>query len=216
MADKKPAKGGGGTNNSALELLVFGALALVVLTWLSSYLKLFFDPIGFLLGIRNYFAPWFLHNIWWVEVVSALISAILLYSTISMMRRTHYSTLKREQVMEYLAKEKVPHHRSLKLWNQIRRRLDSENQNDLRLAILECDHLLNEILKMSGYLGRMDEKLKLLDPSQLSNIEDVKRAHALRDKIAQDPTYAITQEEARAAADIYGQAFKEFNLIRED
>lgn len=217
MAEFKKPKtgggGGGGGNNSALELLVFGVLAAVLLTYFRGFLQPILKPAEFLMSVRNYFAPWLSRNLWWLEIVSVILSAFFLWGIIHIIRVTNYLNLKKEQFLERFGKEYVSRRRSLVAWKQIQKRLGSSEQNDWKLAILEADHILNEILKMSGYLGRMDDKLKLLEPAQLKNIEDVRRAHIIHDKIKTTPSFVITQEEAKDVLSVYEQSFTELGLI---
>lgn len=217
MADfKKPKPGGGGGSNTALELLVFGALAAVILTYFKGILQPILKPVDFLLGIRNYFSPWFSNNLWWLEIVSVIFSAIFLWGIIHITRATNYINIKKEQFLEPFGKDYVSRRRSLIAWENIQKRLKSADQNGWKTAILEADHILNEILKMSGYLGKLSDQLKILTADQLKNIEDVERAHAIHDKIKNDPSFVITQEEAREVIAVYGQSFKELGLISQD
>lgn len=217
MADfKKPKSGGGGGSNSALELLVFGALAAVILTYFRGILQPIVQPVNFLMELRSYFAPWFSNNLWWLETVSIILSAIFLWGTIHIILATNYINMKKEQFLESLGKDYVSRRRSLIAWKNILKRLNSEDQNNWKLAILECDHILNQILKMSGYLGRLSDQLDLLTEEQLKNIEEIRRAHAIADKIKNTPSFLLTQDEAGEVVMVYKQAFIELNLIREE
>ncbi len=221
MAEKKPFKkpsggGGGGGNNTALELLVFGALAAVLLTYFRENFMPLIRPIEFLMEMRIYFTPWFTENLWWIQVVSIIASALFLWGTIHILRANHYLAMKKEQFLEAFGGDYVSRRRTLIIWKQIQKRLQLPDQNEWKKAILEADHILNEILKMAGYLGKMDDKLELLTDAQLSNIENVRRAHMVRDKIQNDPSFIITMEEALEVVGVYEQSFKELNLIREE
>ena len=99
---------------------------------------------------------------------------------------------------------------------QIQMRLQLSEQNQWKLAILEADHILNEILKMSGYLGaKLEDKLDLISEAQLSNVEEISNVHKIRDKISADPSFAVSQEEAREIIDVYKKSFIELNLLQE-
>lgn len=216
MADfKKPKPGGGGGGNSSLELIVFGLLAIAIFYSFTGLVSPIFNPVGLLSGVRQYFSPIINENLWWLKIVSVIFSALFLWGIIHIIRKTNYLVIKREQYMEILGKDYLSRDRTLRAWKQILERLNSEDANNWRLAILEADHILNEILKMSGYLGSMDEKLPKLEAEQLSNIEDVKRAHAIRDKISNDPAFPITKEEAADVIRVYEASFRELNLLRD-
>jgi len=166
--------------------------------------------------IRDFFGGYLEPNLWWLEIVSLLLSALFLWGIVYIINKTNYLETKREQFLDVLGGGRVSRRRSLRAWKQIQKRMESEEQSQWKLAILEADHILDEILKMSGYLGiRMEEKLELITPAQLANVDDVKNAHVVRDRIAKDPTYEITHEEAKEVISIYQQSFKELNLIRE-
>jgi len=218
MADPKKGKGGGGGggNNSALELLIFGVLAMVIFTYFKGLLQPVLNPVGFLMEARNYFAPWFFNNLWWMQIVSIILSALFLWGIIHIIIATNYINLKKEQFLEPLGKDYVSRRRSLTAWKNIQKRLNSEDQNDWKLAIFEADHILSEILKMSGYLGKLSDQLKMLTEEQLKNIEDVSRAHAIAVKIKNDPSFMLNQDEAREIIAVYGQSFRDLNLIREE
>lgn len=215
MADpKKPSGGGGGGDSSGIVIAIDFLILLVIITTVASNI---FD-IGIaniLFSIRQYFAPIISANLWWLEVVAVILSALFLWGIVYIISATNYLAIKREQYLEVLGKDYLSRDRSLRAWRQIMARLESEDSNQWRLAVLECDHILNEILKMSGYLGKMDEKLPKLEKEQLPNIEDVRRAHIIRDKIARDPAFPITKEEAIEVAKIYEQSFRDLNLLRD-
>ncbi|MBU6141927.1 hypothetical protein KGO95_02290 [Patescibacteria group bacterium] len=216
MADRKPKPGGGGSNNSALELIVFGGLALVILTYFSGILEPFVQPVVFLEGIRAYFAPWFSENLWWLEVVAVLLSALFLWGIISISHDTQYMNLKTEQFLDTLGKDHVSRRRSLIAWKEIQKRMRAQDQNEWKKAILVADRILHEILKMSGYIGSMKDVLADLTDAQLKNIEDVRRAHAIAVKVQSDLSYELSEAEAREAIGVYEQSFKELNLLSPD
>jgi len=216
MADfKKPKSGGGGGNNSSLELLVFGMLAISIFYFFTGLVSPIFNPVGILFEVRQYFSPIIHENLWWLEILAIAFSILFLWGTAYIINRTNYLSIKREQYLEVFGKDHLSRDRSLRAWKQILEKLNSEDTNNWRMAILESDHILNEILKMSGYLGKMDDKLPKLTAEQLANIEDVRRAHVVRDKIYRDPSFLITREEAIEVVKIYEQSFRELNLIRD-
>ncbi len=215
MADfKKPKPGGGGPESSGIVVTIDLLILLIIITTIASNI---FD-IGIsniFFSIRQYFAPILSANLWWLEIVAAVFSALFLWGTVYIIGQTNYLAIKREQYLEILGKDYLSKDRSLRAWKQILRRLESGEGNEWRLAVLECDYILNGILKMSGYLGSMDEKLPKLTSDQLPNIEDIRRAHIIRDKISHDPAYPITREEAIEVAKIYEQSFRDLNLLRD-
>ena len=57
--------------------------------------------------------------------------------------------------------EKVTRKRTIRAWQEIERRLAAGDESNLKLAIIEADKILDEILKMSGLKGdTMADRLK--------------------------------------------------------
>lgn len=92
-------------------------------------------------------------------------------------------------------------------WKKIESRLAKKIESEAKLAILEADSLLDEVLRKSGYPGEtLKEKLEKLDSTILPNLEEVKKAHQIRDNIVEDPTYRLSLEEAEENLKIYEKA----------
>jgi len=118
--------------------------------------------------------------------------------------------------MDILGLGNLTKRRSLKGWEQIKKRIVSPAQQDWKLAVLEADTILNEILKMAGYLGRdLGKKLEILTKESLSNLDEIKKAHFLSDQIMKDPGMELKKEDAIVALKIYKKAFIELNLLEE-
>jgi hypothetical protein len=166
--------------------------------------------------MREYFGALLQPNLWWLQIIAAILSGLFLWGIVYIINNTNYFEVKKEQFLDVLGKGYVSKRRTLRGWKQIQKRMASEESNQWKLAILEADHILNEILKMSGYLGsRLDEKLELITSAQLANVDEVKNANLVRNKIAKDPTYELSRGEAEEVIEIYKQALKELNLIQE-
>jgi len=152
----------------------------------------------------------------WLQFVSILISVILLGWIIYMMMKTNYFSGKIEDYMDTLGIGDLTKRKSLKGWQQIRKRIISTAQQDWKLAVLEADKIFGEILKMAGYLGNdIDKKLEILTKDNLSNLDDMKKAHNLSAQIMRDPGMELKKEDAVTALKAYKKAFIELNLLEE-
>jgi len=212
---KKPELSGPKT--SSLDLLILGVLLLAILPVIGGFFAFVFSPADFLLRVRDYFEPFFIHNLWWLEILALIFSALFLWGIVWIIVKTNYFDIKKEYFLDVLGKGRVSRHRSLKAWEQIKRRMLSGDQNDWKLAILEADRILHEIFKMSGYLGnRLDDTLEKLTVEQLSNLVEIKNTHQIRDNIANDPTFQVSQDEAYEMLRVYKQAFQELGLLNQD
>ncbi len=100
-------------------------------------------------------------------------------------------------------------------WLHIEELTSSENPNDWRLAILEADILLDELINLMGYKGEtMGEKMKSIEASDFSTLDQAWEAHKVRNQIAHTGSdFILTLHETRRVVDLYRQVFEEFHFI---
>ncbi len=111
----------------------------------------------------------------------------------------------------------VPSHISKKItkrWVKIEQRLESGQEAELKLAIIEADKFFDDILKRIGYLGKdMGERLKKINSSQMANIDDIWSAHKIRNNIVHDVDYKLTSIDAEKAIKAYKKALEELEVL---
>lgn len=96
-----------------------------------------------------------------------------------------------------------------KKWAKVKVRLSKGWETEAKLAIIESDQLLDNLLKRMGYVGEnFSEKLKQIDAKALPNIEQVWEAHKIRDNLVHDPNYKLSFGNAKKIVEIYEQTFK--------
>ena len=102
-----------------------------------------------------------------------------------------------------------------KKWNEVEKHIASMNSSDWRMAILEADIMLYEMLDQMGYDGEtVADKLKQIESSDFSTLDLAWRAHKVRNVIAHEGTsYALSYEQARDTIDMYRKVFAEFYFI---
>lgn len=100
-------------------------------------------------------------------------------------------------------------------WAKIIALSESTNQSDWRLAIIEADIILDELLTKLQLPGNtMGDKLKAVEPSDFVTIEAAWEAHKARNMIAHNGSdFLINQREIRRIISLYESVFKEFHLI---
>lgn len=100
-------------------------------------------------------------------------------------------------------------------WRKVVVHINSNNPSDWKLAILECDIMLGEILEKMGYLQpTIGDKLKAVEPSDFTNIEAAWEAHKIRNSIAHEGSeFVISQREAKRVIGLYESVFREFEYI---
>lgn len=100
-------------------------------------------------------------------------------------------------------------------WEIVIEHIESENANDWRLAILEADIVLGEMLDKLGYQGDgIGEQLKSVNKSDFITIDDAWEAHKIRNLIAHEgASFLITEREAKRAIGLYKKVFEEHRYI---
>ena len=92
--------------------------------------------------------------------------------------------------------------------------IDSDNPNDWKLAIIEADIILDDILKKQGYAGNsLGERLKSISSEQLKSLNDAWEAHKVRNRIAHDGAdFVLTHRIAQETIVRYQKVFTEFGV----
>ncbi len=99
-------------------------------------------------------------------------------------------------------------------WEKIKKKLDSDNPSDWNLAIIDADKILDEMLVAMGHLGEnLGERLKSVEPSDFLTLNEAWEAHKVRNQIAHEDNFVLTQREAKAAIAKFEKVFQEFNYI---
>lgn len=99
-------------------------------------------------------------------------------------------------------------------WAKIKKRLESKIEAEVKLAILEADNLLDDLLKREGYSGQtLEEKLEKLTKEILPNIEELKEAIKVKKAIVEDPSFKLDFEEASKVISIYEKALKDLQAL---
>lgn len=90
----------------------------------------------------------------------------------------------------------------------------SDSPNDWKLAIIEADIILDELLKEAGYAGvSLGERLRSISPTQLQSLDDAWQAHKVRNQIAHAGSdFVLTQKLAQDTIKQYRRVFHELGV----
>jgi hypothetical protein len=157
------------------------------------------------------FAAW-LSGLTWLSIV---ISIIALGGIFFVIYKIFFLQRKRiVHLVDFLVREEMPEMRKNK-WDEIQKKIDSENPSDWKMAIIEADSLVDEIIKGIGYKGEdLGERLKNIEPSDFDNLQNIWEAHKIRNKIAHEAdAFQLTKEEAKETLEKYKKALRELKYI---
>lgn len=100
-------------------------------------------------------------------------------------------------------------------WNRLVDLALSENESDWRLAVIEADTMLDDMVNVMGYKGEgLGEKLKQIQRSDFNTLDKAWEAHKVRNQIAHAGSdFELNQREIKRVIDLYKQVLEEFNYI---
>lgn len=87
--------------------------------------------------------------------------------------------------------------------------MESPAESERKLAIIEADDFLNEILEMRGYKGtKLEERISQVEDIQLPNIKEILDAHKIRNALVYQPDYRLEPDKTKKLLEIYEKAIK--------
>jgi hypothetical protein len=146
-------------------------------------------------------------------ILSLLFGALIIYCALRILEVRRHERKRFEAVEHSVAAHDVP--KTHLRWNHVVEEATSDSEQAWRLAILEADIMLNELLDFLGYRGEtMGDKMKQVDRANFRTIDLAWEAHLVRNKVAhQGSGLTLNKREVRHVIGLYEQVFREFKLI---
>ena len=173
-----------------------------------------FDGSGLFAGFWDVLST--LWNIWAIlaYIISIILLIIYVYATL---RWNEYLALEAQQIKDEEALYDE-YYRGVKQNSRLEEvfiHSQSDSPNDWKLAIIEADIILDDLLKDKGYAGNsLGERLRSITPSQLETIDDAWEAHKVRNKIAHGGAdFVLTHRIAEETINRYRRVFTEFGIV---
>lgn len=108
----------------------------------------------------------------------------------------------------------MPKGRIKKRWEKIKKRLETENISQYKAAILEADNIADKLIEKIGYKGKnMAERLEQIRPGQLYKLEELKKAHQIRNQIIHEADFKVDKKTAEEIIGIYEGLLKNLELL---
>ncbi|OGG45221.1 hypothetical protein A2673_02400 [Candidatus Kaiserbacteria bacterium RIFCSPHIGHO2_01_FULL_50_13] len=145
--------------------------------------------------------------------VSLLFLTLIIYCVIRIQHIRHFERVALYSKAKPVASLHVS--RSHLRWRRIQEHVSSDNEHSWRLAILEADIMLNELLDVLGYRGEtMADKMKQVVRGDFNTIDLAWEAHKVRNRVAHEGAeHLLSGREARRVISLYEQVFREFKFI---
>lgn len=153
-------------------------------------------------------------------VISALLSiiciALIIFSLVRLVEIQIYDKEEIEhEIHNALMKQKEKERNTNPRWHYILTLIESPNDSDWRVAIIEADSLMEEVLKERGIVGEtVSELLEGAKGSGYRSIQDAWDAHLVRNQIAHEGLdFPLSQIEGRRVIKMFQNFFEELRII---
>lgn len=99
-------------------------------------------------------------------------------------------------------------------WDKIRKRLESGNEADYKVAIIEADGAIDDLIRRMGYKGEnMMERIENIPGGQLDRMDEIKEAHNVRNRIIHEEKFNVSRETAEEVFAKYEHFLRHFEVL---
>jgi hypothetical protein len=156
----------------------------------------------------------YLSNLDVLEVVSVIVTTVLVVSIIYIAVKTGWLRTRMDRYDTILLKTNLSKKRAAEGWAVVQKHFFAGDDNDLKIAIMQADTILEEALLHAGVRGdNLGDRLKNIKQGQIPNLEDVWQAHKLRNTIAHEPVFRLKRDTAERALENYREALRNLGVL---
>ncbi|MBU3934725.1 hypothetical protein KKC00_02080 [Patescibacteria group bacterium] len=144
------------------------------------------------------------------KIVFIFFSIVFFVGVVYFMFKSSY--LKYEFVVDlasFFSWQSVSVQKIIRRWKGIQKRIDTGDEHEYKLAVVEADDLLRDVLEDKGFKGEtFEEIMGKAKKISIPEIDDILEAHKVRDSIVHDPNYKLDADRAKHLLGIYEQGIK--------
>ncbi len=155
-------------------------------------------------------------KLFWIKIPFFLVIGLFIAIIIIALTRTPYINLSMVgDAVELATFRPFGFPKVRRRWQKIMQRLDADDESEHKLAIIEADALLDEMLKRMKLAGdTVDDRLGKVNSLMIPSIEELKIAHQKRNSIVYDVDYRLNLQETRRVLLAYQKALEDLDLFR--
>ena len=204
---KAPAKKSGGAVSQA-ELIVGVIILIVVFISIFSVMDFSTGPLASFADTANQIISSIKIGI---TIISMCALLLIVYSLI---RIQEISTEEKKKLGLTLSWDSEREQKNTR-WERVEEYMRSPNPSDWKVAILEADNILDEIIERMGYVGEtLGERMKVISATDFPYLEEAWEAHKVRNQLAHKGTdYALSRSDAERVINIYYRIFSSLGYL---
>ncbi|MBI3632702.1 MAG: hypothetical protein HY226_00240 [Candidatus Vogelbacteria bacterium] len=172
---------------------------------------LFFKSIEASVSIVPVVLPWATASV----VMNLLSVVVVILFVIIFYRARAISHLEKEHFLSKFEVAKDPETEKRAEWQDIMDHIESDNESQWKLALIDADKLLEVALKLEGYEGEsIGDRLKTAESmGSFVALQDAWEAHKVRNRIAHESGFELTKREARRAVELYKTTLENLHFM---
>lgn len=177
------------------------------------YQKIYDLFFGRVLGGDSFFAENLIYLKFFLIFLNIFLAVCILYIAMKIFK------IRAEEIKELIEHtvrpgQEEPEKKESAIWKKITTLADSDNSSDWKLAIIEADKALDNMLSVIGYQGDgVGDKLMGVESGDFLSLDDAWEAHKIRNKIAHQSDFNLPEREVKRVIGLYEKAFREFDYI---
>mgnify|MGYP003394278387 FL=1 len=209
------------TDSKTVGQIITVLLILLVVGAITTALLNFFRGLGVAGSYWQRIVEYFLVHIWpmW-KLIAVIVSALSIAGIIHNFRKLGAINIAEQGIYGLVPisgasdEEEVIEDKNER-WEQVLKYMNSDNSSDWRLAIIEADVILEELLRSLGYVGEsVGEMLKSVEKTDFLTVEDAWEAHKVRNAVAHSGGgFQLNQRETKRVIALFEKVFNEFDVI---
>ena len=155
--------------------------------------------------------PWSIFNLCMLLLSAILFVLLLIY--LYKIYRLHNKD--REVLLASFLAAKDPETEKKEEWLDITDHIESDNESQWKLALIDADKILEDALREGGYDGEtIGDRLKNAeDRGGFRSLQDAWEAHKVRNRIAHESGFELTKREARRVVELYKNALGDLHFF---
>lgn len=159
-----------------------------------------------------YHSPTFL----FLEILVGIYTAIVFIDIVLLViQRQPLANWRKMRYGVDIPKEFVTGKKSMKAkWSKIKKRLESDNSAEYKVAIIEADDIIDDLIKRLGYGGEnMGDRLANIPEGQIENVSEIKEAHEIRNRIIHEEDFEVSKELAQEVLGKFEHLLDHFEVL---